>query len=71
MKWNNSFLKIYEDGIVGNCPYCGSMDTEYIFWENEDKRGSLNVWCNSCGERVHAYCGHIPQNRKVLVLKKG
>ena len=68
MKWNKSFSQIYENGVVGDCPYCGSADTDYIYWEKKNGRGSLNVWCNSCGECVHADCGFIPKNHKCVNL---
>ena len=68
MKWRDNMINIHEKGIVGNCPYCKSSDTDYIFWENGNERGSLNIWCNSCNERIHVDCGNIPQNRKRMKL---
>ena len=70
MKWRDNMISVHEKGIVGNCPYCKSSDTDYIFWENDNERGSLNIWCNSCNERVHVDCGSIPQNRKRMKLEE-
>ena len=66
MKWRDSIVRISKDGTVGNCPYCKSSDTDYVFVEHEDGRGYLNVWCESCGEQAHIDCCSIPSNRKYI-----
>jgi len=35
MKWIKNVMRIYDDGIVGSCPYCGSDETDYMFVEHE------------------------------------
>ena len=69
MKWRDNMVSVHEEGVAGSCPYCGSIDTDYIYWEKENERSSLNIWCNSCGERVHADCGVVPENRKHISLE--
>ena len=69
MKWNDNLVQISKDGTVGDCPYCKSSNTDYVFWENKNGRGSLNIWCNSCGERIHVDCSSVPENRKRISLE--
>ena len=70
LKWNATLANIIKNGKVGKCPYCKSEDTDYIFWEHDNGRGCLNVWCNTCNERVHADCGSVPKNRKHISMEQ-
>ena len=64
MKWNTNLARIYNDGIVGECPYCKSTNTDYMFYGKQNGRSYLEIWCNACAERIHVDCGKIPPNRK-------
>ena len=64
MKWNNNLCQIHKNGTVGECPYCGSVNTDYAYAEKEEGRAYLDVWCNSCNEQVHVDCRFVPENLK-------
>jgi hypothetical protein len=64
MKWVNNLVKISESGEVGECPLCGRSNTDYMYYEHDDGKGYLEVWCNDCGELVHVDCAFVPHDRK-------
>ena len=70
MKWRDNMISVHKDGVVGKCPSCMSLDTDYKYLEHRDGRGSLNIWCNSCKEQVHIDCGFVPRNRKHKAIDK-
>ena len=63
-KWNGALLNVSKHGIVGNCPSCGSADTDYVYYKHKSGRGSLDIWCNSCKVSIDAYCAYVPDGRK-------
>jgi len=64
-KWNSALFSVSKHGIVGNCPSCGSTDTDYEYYKLKSGRGSLDIWCNSCNVRIHADCSLVPEGRKI------
>ena len=74
MKWIKILpqihAKIQDCGTVGKCPYCDSEDTDYFVSEKENGRGYLDVWCNSCGERVHFDSCYMPEDCKHMRNKR-
>ena len=64
MKWLDNIKQVGKNGIVGDCPHCGGIDTDYVFVEYDDGRGYLDIWCNSCKDSVHVDCVTIPHDRK-------
>jgi len=70
MKWLDNLKQIHKNGIVGNCPFCKSSETDYIFLTRKDGRGCLNIWCNACKESVHFDCSGTPENRKHMTLQE-
>jgi len=65
-KWNVALLNVSKHGIVGNCPACGSVDTDYEYFKFKSGRGTLDVWCISCKTRISTDCMNIPDNPKTI-----
>lgn len=55
MKWLDNLIKIATDHKAGNCPHCGSSDTDYGFVVvlKEEKMGYGAIWCNNCHRGFH------------------
>ena len=70
MKWLKNLKVFALEGKVGDCPYCRSEDTDYMYYKRTDMRSYLEMWCNSCDERIHIDCGSVPPNRKYKSAEK-
>ena len=66
MNWNENLIMLNKSGVVGNCPFCHSDDTDYLYYLRKGGRGSLDLWCNLCKERINVSCIYIPENRKFV-----
>ena len=66
MKWINNLKQLTNEGTVGKCPFCGSLNTDYMFYIHKNGRFHLHMWCDSCGELTHVDGKGIPVNRKCV-----
>ena len=48
MKWINSINQISNKNSPGNCPVCGSDNTDYTAKVVFENYGYMIVWCNDC-----------------------
>ncbi|MCL2057872.1 MAG: hypothetical protein FWH01_02275 [Oscillospiraceae bacterium] len=70
MKWNNNLSILIKEGIVGECPFCKSNNTDYTYIKKKSGRACLDIWCNDCSESEHVDCGSIPPNRKYKSIEQ-
>jgi len=70
MKWMDNIKQIINSGTVGDCPYCGSGDTDYVYIKHKNGYAALEVACKSCGEYIHARCKEVPPNRKQITMEE-
>ena len=66
-RWKRNIYRVFKENNVGECPYCNSKDTDYVFHKHEDGKGNLNVWCNSCSESIHVDLSTVPDDKKIAV----
>ena len=52
-KWKNNINSFAHDGKTGDCPFCGSNDTEYRIVPVTEEYGYADIWCNNCNKAVH------------------
>ena len=55
MLWLNNLVNIAEKGEPGNCPKCGSANTDfgYTVVDIETRMGTGDVWCNESKSAYH------------------
>lgn len=53
MKWITNLENIVSNNDVGECPYCGSQNTEYSANRVNKDFGYLVIWCNSCKKAIN------------------
>jgi len=59
-----NFLDAEQTGNPGQCPCCGSVNTDYVIVQNP---AFIEAWCNTCGEFQNiSYRGTPPAGRKVM-----
>ena len=64
MKWAKNIKSIADTYTVGECPFCGSSDTDYKATQISDKIGCMDIWCNDCKRWYHASRVLITENFK-------
>ena len=47
-KWLNNLETLAKTGNVGNCPFCGSNNTDYNSTKVSGDYGFAILWCNEC-----------------------
>ena len=55
MKWLNNLQNIIDENKPGECPYCKSLNTDYVINIINDKTlmGYGAIWCNDCKKAFH------------------
>ncbi|GHU59100.1 hypothetical protein AGMMS49975_26330 [Clostridia bacterium] len=68
MNWTDAAINVSKKGIVGKCPECGSLDTDftYVITNSDKGNGFLDMWCNDCHKRGHmTYRGIIVKDKSM------
>ena len=64
LKWLNNAISADLNGVAGECPLCGSINTGYVIVQNP---AFIEVWCNICKKfRNMSYNGAPKPNRNVM-----
>mgnify|MGYP007006883306 FL=1 len=48
MQWSENLKNMLAGKQIGNCPYCGSMKTDFSLTTVSDGMGYCVLWCNTC-----------------------
>ena len=57
-KWMRNFIDASSKGEPGKCPFCGSMDTDYVIVQDP---AFIEVWCNTCKKMDNMSYRGIPK----------
>ena len=53
MSWLQNLKNILSGKNPGECPYCGSKETDFSVTTISDDMGYCDVWCNTCKRACH------------------
>lgn len=53
MKWIDNINNILNEKKAGNCPFCGSDNTDYRVIQIAGDLGTADIWCNKCKKAIH------------------
>lgn len=73
MKWINNLKMITTEHRAGNCPHCGSNDTDYGFVVviKETQMGYGDIWCNNCHRGFHISRTKVLPDMAIKSIPKG
>lgn len=73
MKWINNLKMITTEHRAGNCPHCGSNDTDYGFVVvvKETQMGYGDIWCNNCNRGFHISRTKVLPDMPIKSIPKG
>jgi len=55
-RWIDLALSIQKTGVAGECPKCGSNNTDYKYVAVEAPHGYVSIWCNDCNAKATIDC---------------
>lgn len=73
MKWIKNLIMIANEHKAGNCPHCGSSDTDYGFVVvlKKEKMGYGAIWCNNCHRGLHISRNQVLPDMPIKAIPKG
>ena len=55
-RWIDLALSAQKSGVTGECPKCGSVNTDYKYVTVESPNGYISMWCDDCGAKATIDC---------------
>lgn len=67
MKWLKNLESLAQNKDAGQCPYCRSSHTDYLYTivDVKSRMGCVDIWCTECLKAFHISRVQIPVGAKM------